>query len=234
MYFRPISFSTPLRIFLYIDFVSVASYHVNPLAVPRWRKNPDLSQRSSWSPERSNSRPPPRHIDHPRANRSNSRAYWVYLNEINGISGSRILPVSRRSRQWRNPVGETTSIKLRFGLTVTNTQQRHFGLGFLRFMFQLFSLLLTASLFLYFPVSPYFLLSFAPPPPLLSLSPLFPNVLSFRWWMIIKDQQRKMNAENWWRFDVRVCETSLWIERRPKLTISFSQKKPFFNFISSL
>lgn len=36
----------------------------------------------------------------------------MYLNEINGISSSRTLPVSQRSRQWRNLVGETTSIKL--------------------------------------------------------------------------------------------------------------------------
>lgn len=130
--------------------------YVPTLTVSRWGKIPDLSQRSSWSLKRSNSRAPPRHIDHPRANRSNSR---VYLNEINGISGSRILPVSRSSRQWRNPVGETTSIKLQFGPTVTNTQQRHFGLGFLRFMFQLFPLLLSTSLFLYFSGSAYFLLS---------------------------------------------------------------------------
>lgn len=162
----PCILSTRFSIFTYflaIDFV-FSNLIMATLTIPRWRKNLDLSQRSAWSPKRSNSHPPPRHIDHSRANRSSSRAYRVYLNEINGISGSRILPVSRRSRQWRNPVGETTSIKLRFGATVTNTQQRHFGLGFLRFMFQLFSLSLSTSISLFLCLSLFSPLSRAPSP----------------------------------------------------------------------
>jgi len=53
-----------------------------------------------------------RRIDHFLADRLSFWACWMYLNEINGISNSRTLPVSQRSRQWRNLVGETTSIKL--------------------------------------------------------------------------------------------------------------------------